>query len=351
MFVDVPEPVWYTSIGNWSSSSPASTAAPRRRSPRHRGVDARHVQLGVDGGGVALDPPGRGRRGRRADGGRWGSCRWPARSASPTGCGRGHVLTLWTPGGPTRTPAGPSYISECMASPPCGRRGRDAFRRPVRPRRCVHADRRHPLARVDQMFDEFLVPRGLPRSLTPTTCASSTASHASTASAVPASRGIALPDGDPSDPRAGFGDGARQPQERSVPRRAASRRHRSVPGLAPASSTSCATRHEVAVVSSSRNAGRCSRRRAWRHGFEVVADGVVAAEERIPGKPAPDMFLEAADRLGVDRDRRRRRRGRRLGRRRRERRGVRPRRRRRSRRRHEALRATAPTSSSTTSRS
>ena len=36
MFVDVPEPVWKTSIGNWSSNSPAATrsAATAMRSAR-----------------------------------------------------------------------------------------------------------------------------------------------------------------------------------------------------------------------------------------------------------------------------------------------------------------------------
>jgi len=34
--------------------------------------------------------------------------------------------------------------------------------------------------------------------------------------------------------------------------------------------------------------------------FEVVTDGMVAAAEHIPGKPAPDMFLNAAARLGVE---------------------------------------------------
>ena len=34
--------------------------------------------------------------------------------------------------------------------------------------------------------------------------------------------------------------------------------------------------------------------------FDVVADGVLAATEHIAGKPAPDLFLAAADRLGVE---------------------------------------------------
>ncbi len=54
MFVDVPEPVWKTSIGNWSSNSPAATrsAAAAIRSARS-GVE--EVELGVDPSGGALD--------------------------------------------------------------------------------------------------------------------------------------------------------------------------------------------------------------------------------------------------------------------------------------------------------
>ena len=55
----------------------------------------------------------------------------------------------------------------------------------------------------------------------------------------------------------------------------------------------------VAVVSSSRNAKEVLEASGLAPRFEVVADGVVAAEHGIPGKPAPDLFLWAADRLGV----------------------------------------------------
>ena len=34
--------------------------------------------------------------------------------------------------------------------------------------------------------------------------------------------------------------------------------------------------------------------------FDTVVDGVVAAEEHLKGKPAPDTFLAAARRLGVE---------------------------------------------------
>ena len=55
----------------------------------------------------------------------------------------------------------------------------------------------------------------------------------------------------------------------------------------------------VAVVSSSRNAPAVLAAAGLADRFEVVVDGVVAAAESLPGKPAPDTFLFAADRLDV----------------------------------------------------
>ena len=55
----------------------------------------------------------------------------------------------------------------------------------------------------------------------------------------------------------------------------------------------------AAVVSSSRNAPDVLRAAGLRERLPVVVDGNVAAEIGIPGKPAPDMFLEAARRLDV----------------------------------------------------
>jgi beta-phosphoglucomutase family hydrolase len=55
----------------------------------------------------------------------------------------------------------------------------------------------------------------------------------------------------------------------------------------------------AAVVSSSRNAREVLEAAGLADRFEVVADGVVAAERGIPGKPAPDLFLAAAEELGV----------------------------------------------------
>jgi beta-phosphoglucomutase-like phosphatase (HAD superfamily) len=34
--------------------------------------------------------------------------------------------------------------------------------------------------------------------------------------------------------------------------------------------------------------------------FEVRVDGIVASEEKLPGKPRPDTFLAAARKLGVE---------------------------------------------------
>ena len=54
----------------------------------------------------------------------------------------------------------------------------------------------------------------------------------------------------------------------------------------------------LGVVSSSRNAEAVLRAAGVRDRFRVVVDGVVAADEGLPGKPAPHTFLAAAERLG-----------------------------------------------------
>ncbi len=55
----------------------------------------------------------------------------------------------------------------------------------------------------------------------------------------------------------------------------------------------------MAVVSSSRNARPVLEAAGLADRFEVVVDGVVAAERALPGKPEPDTFLFAASKLGV----------------------------------------------------
>jgi beta-phosphoglucomutase family hydrolase len=55
-----------------------------------------------------------------------------------------------------------------------------------------------------------------------------------------------------------------------------------------------------AVVSSSKNAEAVLRAAGLRDRFTVIVDGAVAEVEGLPSKPAPDMFLLGATRLGVD---------------------------------------------------
>jgi beta-phosphoglucomutase family hydrolase len=56
---------------------------------------------------------------------------------------------------------------------------------------------------------------------------------------------------------------------------------------------------KVAVVSSSRNAPAVLVAAGLRDRFEVVVDGLVAAERGLAGKPSPETFMYAADQLGA----------------------------------------------------
>ena len=58
-----------------------------------------------------------------------------------------------------------------------------------------------------------------------------------------------------------------------------------------------------AIVSSSKNARHVLEAAGLGTRFDVVVDGVVAADEHILGKPAPDMFLRAARQIDVEPDR------------------------------------------------
>ena len=59
----------------------------------------------------------------------------------------------------------------------------------------------------------------------------------------------------------------------------------------------------TAIITSSRNAEEVLGGAGVRHLFPVKVDGVDSAELGLAGKPMPDIFLEAARRLGVDPDR------------------------------------------------
>jgi beta-phosphoglucomutase-like phosphatase (HAD superfamily) len=83
-------------------------------------------------------------------------------------------------------------------------------------------------------------------------------------------RGIDLPEGSPDDP----------PQAQTV--------H----GLG--------NRIKTAVVTSSQNRARVLEAAGLGALFDVAVDGITIVERGLAGKPAPDMFLEAARALGVD---------------------------------------------------
>jgi beta-phosphoglucomutase family hydrolase len=55
-----------------------------------------------------------------------------------------------------------------------------------------------------------------------------------------------------------------------------------------------------AVVSASKNTRPVLAAAGIADLFETVVDGLVAAQEGLPGKPRPDMFLAASRRLGVE---------------------------------------------------
>jgi alpha,alpha-trehalase len=56
----------------------------------------------------------------------------------------------------------------------------------------------------------------------------------------------------------------------------------------------------VAVISSSRNAPEILAAAGVADLFETRIDGIVAADLKLPGKPDPAVFLEAAKRLGAE---------------------------------------------------
>jgi beta-phosphoglucomutase family hydrolase len=155
----------------------------------------------------------------------------------------------------------------------------------------------------NEMFDEFLARRGLPEFELPR-------DYDEYVDGKPrldgvrsflASRGIELPDGSESDPPGAetvYGLGQRknervlalirdqgvEPYEGSVRYLEAAREH----GL------------RRAVVSSSTNCKDVLIAAGIDHHLEVRVDGVVAEEQGLAGKPAPDTFLAGARALGAE---------------------------------------------------
>ena len=117
-----------------------------------------------------------------------------------------------------------------------------------------------------------------------------------------ASRGIELPDGDPSDPPGSdtvCALGNRKNElVNDVLRRDGVTPY---PGSVRLLDELTAAGVHMAVVSSSKNAPTVLAAAGLSERFETVVDGAVAAAEGLPGKPAPDTFLAAAERLGIER--------------------------------------------------
>jgi beta-phosphoglucomutase family hydrolase len=113
------------------------------------------------------------------------------------------------------------------------------------------------------------------------------------------SRGIELPEGTPDDPPdaetvCGLGNRKNSEFNAALAEDGVAAYPGSVRLL-----DALALRHvDVAVVSSSRNAVAVLEAAGLRDRFAVVVDGVVGADERLAGKPAPDTYLRAAELVG-----------------------------------------------------
>jgi beta-phosphoglucomutase family hydrolase len=115
------------------------------------------------------------------------------------------------------------------------------------------------------------------------------------------SRGIGIPDGDPSDGGAretvcGLGNRKDDAFHLILRRVGVAAYPASVAFLDAVQRRGC----RVAVVSSSRNAREILAAASLADRFEVVVDGGYAAAEGLPGKPAPHTFTRAASLLGLD---------------------------------------------------
>lgn len=116
-----------------------------------------------------------------------------------------------------------------------------------------------------------------------------------------ASRGIVLPEGEPSDgPELATVCGLGNRKNETFTHIVARDGVRPYPGSVALVEQLVASGHRLAVVSSSKNARAVLASAGLADHFPVVVDGVVARAEGLAGKPAPDTFLRAAELLGVD---------------------------------------------------
>jgi len=115
-----------------------------------------------------------------------------------------------------------------------------------------------------------------------------------------ASRGIVLPEGDPSDPAdaetvCGLGNRKNAVFAQILETEGV----RPYPGSVALLDALAPLGVAVAVVSSSRNAPAVLAAAGLADRFTVVVDGSVAAAEGLAGKPSPETFVRAAELLGT----------------------------------------------------
>jgi beta-phosphoglucomutase family hydrolase len=115
-----------------------------------------------------------------------------------------------------------------------------------------------------------------------------------------ASRGITLPEGDPDDPPEaetvrGLGNRKNALVLKLIDEKGVETFEGSIEYVRRARAAGLKT----AVVSSSANTPQVLRVVGITDLFDARVDGLVAAERNLPGKPAPDMFVEGAKEVGV----------------------------------------------------
>jgi beta-phosphoglucomutase family hydrolase len=118
------------------------------------------------------------------------------------------------------------------------------------------------------------------------------------------SRDITLPEGDPSDPSTaetvcGLGNRKNDDFEQILDTDGVE----AYPGSVALVQALVARGTKTAIVSSSRNAKAVLRAAGVIEHFPVIVDGAVAGDRGLAGKPAPDTFLDAAEQLGVPKER------------------------------------------------
>ncbi|MDR2379403.1 MAG: HAD-IA family hydrolase [Bifidobacteriaceae bacterium] len=116
--------------------------------------------------------------------------------------------------------------------------------------------------------------------------------------AVLESRGLRLPLGSVADPPGAGSVGALGNRKNAeFARLLAAEGVAPYPGTAAVLDALAGAGKRLAVVSSSKNAGPVLAAAGLSGRFELVVDGVLAAEARLAGKPSPETFLYAARRL------------------------------------------------------